>query len=177
MIPLVGDVKELQLQADIVRRVATAVMAETGVRFKYAVGTMIEVPRGALTADAIAGVAEFFSFGTNDLTQMTLGVSRDDAARFLMPYVRDFEIYAKDPFESLDQVGVGGLMRIAVEQRPDDHPQAEDRHLRRARRRSRFGDVLPSHRSRLRVLFALPRADRPAGRGACAAVLAAKPKA
>jgi len=115
MIPLVGDVKELQLQAAIVRRVAAAVMTETGVRFKYAVGTMIEVPRGALTADAIAGVAEFFSFGTNDLTQTTLGVSRDDAARFLLPYVRDFEIYPKDPFESLDQVGVGALMRIAVE--------------------------------------------------------------
>jgi pyruvate,orthophosphate dikinase len=115
MIPLVGHVKELQLQADIVRRVAGEVMQEKGVRFKYAVGTMIEVPRGALTADAIAGAAEFFSFGTNDLTQTTLGVSRDDAGRFLLPYVRDFEIYAKDPFESLDQVGVGGLMRIAVE--------------------------------------------------------------
>jgi pyruvate,orthophosphate dikinase len=115
MIPLVGHVKELQLQADIVRRVAGEVMQEKRVRFKFAVGTMIEVPRGALTADAIAGVAEFFSFGTNDLTQMTLGVSRDDAARFLLPYVRDFEIYAKDPFESLDQVGVGGLMRMAVE--------------------------------------------------------------
>jgi pyruvate,orthophosphate dikinase len=115
MIPLVGDVKELRLQADIVRRIAGTVMAETGGRIKYAVGTMIEVPRGALTADAIAGVAEFFSFGTNDLTQTTLGVSRDDAGRFLLPYVRDFEIYSKDPFESLDQVGVGGLMRIAVE--------------------------------------------------------------
>ena len=115
MIPLVGHVKELQLQADIVRRVAGEVMQEKRVRFQYSVGTMIEVPRGALTADAIAGVAEFFSFGTNDLTQTTLGVSRDDAARFLIPYVRDFEIYAKDPFESLDQVGVGGLMRIAVE--------------------------------------------------------------
>ena len=76
---------------------------------------MIEVPRGALTADAIAGVAEFFSFGTNDLTQTTLGVSRDDAGRFLVPYVREFEIYEKDPFESLDQVGVGALIRIAVE--------------------------------------------------------------
>ena len=115
MIPLVGDVKELQLQADIVRRVGEEVKREKGVRLSYAVGTMIEVPRGALTADAIAGVAEFFSFGTNDLTQTTLGVSRDDAARFLVPYVRDFEIYAKDPFESLDQVGVGALIRIAVE--------------------------------------------------------------
>jgi len=115
MIPLVGHVKELQLQTDIVRRVAAAVMKETGVKFKYAVGTMIEIPRGALTADEIAGVAEFFSFGTNDLTQTTLGVSRDDAARFLGPYVAQFEIYKKDPFESIDQQGVGALMRIAVE--------------------------------------------------------------
>jgi pyruvate,orthophosphate dikinase len=115
MIPLVGHVKELQLQADIVRRVAEDVKREKAARLRYTVGTMIEVPRGALTADAIAGVAEFFSFGTNDLTQTTLGVSRDDAARFLVPYVREFEIYAKDPFESLDQVGVGALIRIAVE--------------------------------------------------------------
>jgi len=115
MIPLVGHVKELKLQADIVRRVADEVIKERRVRLKYAVGTMIEVPRGALTADAIAGVAEFFSFGTNDLTQTTLGVSRDDAGRFLVPYVRDFEIYAKDPFESIDQDGVGGLMRTAVQ--------------------------------------------------------------
>jgi pyruvate,orthophosphate dikinase len=115
MIPLVGHVKELRLQADIVRRVAAEVMQQHGRRFKYAVGTMIEVPRGALTADAIAEVAEFFSFGTNDLTQTTLGVSRDDAARFLLPYVREFEIYDKDPFESLDRDGVGQLIRLAVE--------------------------------------------------------------
>jgi pyruvate,orthophosphate dikinase len=116
MIPLVGHVKELQLQAEIVRRVAAEVMAARGVRFRYLVGTMIEVPRGALTAGEIAGVAEFFSFGTNDLTQTTLGVSRDDAARFLGPYVGQFEIYARDPFESIDQDGVGALMRIAVAQ-------------------------------------------------------------
>ncbi|HVN85305.1 MAG TPA: pyruvate, phosphate dikinase [Candidatus Binatia bacterium] len=115
MIPLVGHVKELKLQADIVRRVADEVMKETGVKFKYAVGTMIEIPRGALTADEIAGIAEFFSFGTNDLTQTTLGVSRDDAARFLVPYVGQFEIYKKDPFESIDQEGVGTLMQIAAE--------------------------------------------------------------
>jgi pyruvate, orthophosphate dikinase len=115
MIPLVGHVKEYTLQADIVRRMAETVMAERGVRFPYLVGTMIEVPRGALTADAIGGVAEFFSFGTNDLTQTTLGVSRDDAGRFLVPYVQDYEIYGRDPFESIDRDGVGTLMRIAVE--------------------------------------------------------------
>jgi pyruvate,orthophosphate dikinase len=115
MIPLVGHVKELELQAAIVRRVAAEVMAATKVKFSYAVGTMIEIPRGALTADRIARVAEFFSFGTNDLTQTTLGVSRDDAARFLVPYVNDFEIYARDPFESIDEDGVGVLIRIAVE--------------------------------------------------------------
>jgi pyruvate,orthophosphate dikinase len=89
-------------------------MKEKGTKFTYLVGTMIEVPRGALTADEIATVAEFFSFGTNDLTQTTLGVSRDDAARFLIPYVEK-EIYPKDPFEVLDQVGVGGLMKMAIE--------------------------------------------------------------
>ncbi len=89
-------------------------MKEQGIKFDYLVGTMIEVPRGAVTADAIATVAEFFSFGTNDLTQMTLGVSRDDAARFLIPYV-EREIYAKDPFEAIDREGVGELMRMTVE--------------------------------------------------------------
>jgi pyruvate,orthophosphate dikinase len=122
MIPLVGNVKELANQEKIVRRVATEVMQEKGVKFKYLVGTMIEIPRGALTADEIASVAEFFSFGTNDLTQTTLGVSRDDAARFLIPYV-EMEIYPKDPFEVLDQTGVGMLMKIAIEKgrsvRPD----------------------------------------------------------
>ena len=114
MIPLVGHVKELANQEKIVRRVAVEVMKEKGVRFPYLVGTMIEIPRGALTADEIATVAEFFSFGTNDLTQTTLGVSRDDAARFLIPYV-EMEIYPKDPFEVLDRTGVGSLMKIAVE--------------------------------------------------------------
>jgi pyruvate,orthophosphate dikinase len=123
MIPLVGHVKELKLQADIVRRVAEEVMAQKKTRLKYSVGTMIEVPRGAVTADAIAAVAEFFSFGTNDLTQTTLGVSRDDAARFLVRYVRDFEIYPRDPFESLDQDGVGALMQIAVEKGRKTRPK------------------------------------------------------
>jgi pyruvate, orthophosphate dikinase len=114
MIPLVGNVKELQHQEKLVRATAEAVMKEQGVKFKYLVGTMIEIPRGAITADEIATVAEFFSFGTNDLTQTTLGVSRDDAARFLVPYVEK-EIYPKDPFEVLDRGGVGKVMQIAVE--------------------------------------------------------------
>jgi pyruvate, orthophosphate dikinase len=122
MIPLVGNVKELAHQERIVRRVAGEVMKEKGVKFPYLVGTMIEIPRGALTADEIATVAEFFSFGTNDLTQTTLGVSRDDAARFIIPYVEQ-EIFPKDPFEVLDRVGVGSLMKIAIEKgrgvRPD----------------------------------------------------------
>ncbi len=114
MIPLVGNVKELANQEKIVRRVAEEVMKEKGVKLNYLVGTMIEVPRGALTADEVAKVAEFFSFGTNDLTQTTLGVSRDDAGRFLIPYV-EMGIYDKDPFEVLDRVGVGSLMKTAVE--------------------------------------------------------------
>jgi pyruvate,orthophosphate dikinase len=123
MIPLVGHVKELDLQARVVRRVAEEVLSATRASFKYSVGTMIEVPRGALTADEIAAVAEFFSFGTNDLTQTTLGVSRDDAARFLVPYVDRFEIYARDPFEAIDERGVGELMKIAVEKGRRSRPK------------------------------------------------------
>jgi pyruvate,orthophosphate dikinase len=113
MIPLVGNVKELKSQEEIVRRVAKEVMKETGIKFDYLVGTMIEIPRGAITAAQIAEVAEFFSFGTNDLTQTTLGMSRDDAGRFL-PFYVDKEIYAKDPFEAIDREGVGFLMQHAV---------------------------------------------------------------
>jgi pyruvate,orthophosphate dikinase len=123
MIPLVGHVKELRLQADVVRRVADEVMREQGVRLRYLVGTMIEIPRGALTADEIAEVAEFFSFGTNDLTQTTLGVSRDDAGRFLVPYVHDLDIYPRDPFQSLDQRGVGALMQLAVDRGRRSNPR------------------------------------------------------
>jgi len=115
MIPLVGQVKELKNQEEVVRRVAGEVMDETGTKFDYLVGTMIEIPRGAITADEIAEVAEFFSFGTNDLTQTTLGVSRDDAGKFLPAYV-DKEIYQVDPFVTIDRGGVGFLMKHAVEQ-------------------------------------------------------------
>lgn len=115
MIPLVGHVKELKLQEEIVRRVAKEVMEESKIKFDYLVGTMIEIPRGAITAAEIAEVAEFFSFGTNDLTQTTLGLSRDDSGRFLPAYV-DYDIYAKDPFESIDENGVGFLMQHAVKE-------------------------------------------------------------
>ena len=122
MIPLVGNVKELKLQEEIVRRVADEVMKDKNIKFKYLVGTMIEIPRGAITADEIAEVAEFFSFGTNDLTQTTLGVSRDDAGRFLPSYVQH-DIYPRDPFEAIDRRGVGFLMKHAVAEgraaRPD----------------------------------------------------------
>jgi len=123
MIPLVGHVKELALQAGIVRRIAEDVQRTTGTRFQYQVGTMIEVPRGALTADQIAAQADFFSFGTNDLTQTTLGVSRDDAGRFLTPYVEELEIYPKDPFQSIDPDGVGALVRTAVEKGRRTNPK------------------------------------------------------
>ena len=114
MIPLVGYVNELKLQEQIVRKTAAKVFEEQGVEVDYLVGTMIELPRAAVTADQIATVAEFFSFGTNDLTQTTLGVSRDDSAKFLPHYV-EHEIIPSDPFESIDQEGVGTLMKIGVE--------------------------------------------------------------
>ncbi|HZE97244.1 MAG TPA: pyruvate, phosphate dikinase [Planctomycetota bacterium] len=114
MIPLVGTVQELKNQKDIVVKVAEEVFKRRGKKLKYLVGTMIEVPRAAIVADQIATEAEFFSFGTNDLTQMTFGYSRDDAGKFLLPYV-DKKILPIDPFVSIDQVGVGGLVKGAVE--------------------------------------------------------------
>ena len=113
MIPLVGDVKELKFVKDIVVATADAEIAAAGADLKYEVGTMIEIPRAALTADEIAKEAEFFCFGTNDLTQMTFGFSRDDAGKFLDAYY-DTKIYENDPFAKLDQVGVGKLMEMAV---------------------------------------------------------------
>ncbi len=114
MIPLVGFKKELDLQVEVVHRIAGEVMKEKGVKLNYLVGTMIEVPRGALTADEIAQTAEFFSFGTNDLTQTCLGMSRDDSGSFLGPY-QELEIVKKNPFATIDQAGVGQLIEIAVE--------------------------------------------------------------
>ena len=121
MIPLVGFKKELDLQIDVVHRVAQEVMKEKKVKLTYLVGTMIEVPRGALTADDIARTAEFFSFGTNDLTQTALGMSRDDAGSFLPQYA-ELEIIKKNPFATIDQTGVGQLMQIAIEKGRQSRP-------------------------------------------------------
>ena len=114
MIPLVGHVKELRDQKTVVERVAAEVMKEQGVRVKYLVGTMIEVPRGAMTADQVATEAQFFSFGTNDLTQLTFGFSRDDVGKFLRVY-QDKKILDKDPFATFDVDGVGAVVQTAVE--------------------------------------------------------------
>jgi pyruvate,orthophosphate dikinase len=114
MIPLVGHVRELKDQKAIVDRVAGDVMREQGVRVKYLVGTMIEVPRGAMTADQVATEAEFSSFGTNDLTQLMFGFSRDDVGKFLRTY-QEKKILEKDPFATFDADGVGPVVRTAVQ--------------------------------------------------------------
>ena len=114
MVPLIGTVKELKMQADIINSTAKKVFEEKGTTIDYLVGTMIEIPRAAITADQIAEVAEFFSFGTNDLTQMTFGYSRDDAGKFLPIYIEK-GILKNDPFQVLDQEGVGQVVRIGVE--------------------------------------------------------------
>jgi pyruvate,orthophosphate dikinase len=113
MIPLIGEIKELKYVKNIVVETADAEIAAAGSDLKYEVGTMIEIPRAALTADDIAKEAEFFCFGTNDLTQMTYGFSRDDAGKFLNAYY-DAKILENDPFAKLDQTGVGKLMEMAI---------------------------------------------------------------
>jgi pyruvate,orthophosphate dikinase len=124
MVPLVGEIKELKYVKDVIVDTINDVFAKTGVTLKYKVGTMIEVPRAAITADEIAKEAEYFSFGTNDLTQMTFGFSRDDAGKFLPDYYAK-KIFESDPFAKLDQDGVGKLMKMAIklgkETRPDIH--------------------------------------------------------
>ena len=112
MIPLVGEIKELKFVKDVVVKTADEELAAAGSNMKYLVGTMIEIPRAALTADEIAKEAEFFSIGTNELTQMTIGFSRDDAGKFLPAYY-DAKIYENDPFARLDQTGVGKLVDMA----------------------------------------------------------------
>ena len=114
MVPLVGSLNELKMQAEVITATAEQVFAERGAKVDYKIGTMIEVPRAALTADEIAKVADFFSFGTNDLTQMTFGFSRDDAGKFLKIY-QEKGILKNDPFQILDQEGVGQLVKMGTE--------------------------------------------------------------
>jgi len=122
MVPLVSIKKEIEIQKEIIDRIAREVMEETGIEIEYSVGTMIELPRAALTADEIAEVAEFFSFGTNDLTQTTFGFSRDDVGKFVPKYI-ELGLLEDDPFQVLDQRGVGQLVKVGVEKgrgtRPD----------------------------------------------------------
>ena len=124
MVPLVGSVREFNAQATVIRQSAEAVFAERGERIDYMLGTMIETPRAALIAESIAGRAEFFSFGTNDLTQMTMGFSRDDAGKFLPDYLK-MGIYERDPFRSIDQKGVGLLVEMAVKKGREVRPDIE----------------------------------------------------
>jgi pyruvate,orthophosphate dikinase len=124
MVPLVGTAREFNLQAAVIRRVADAVFAERAEVLPYLLGTMIETPRAALVADSIGKVAEFFSFGTNDLTQMTLGFSRDDAGKFLPDYLKQ-GVYEQDPFRSIDQTGVGMLVQMAVQKGRSVRPGIE----------------------------------------------------
>ena len=121
MVPLIGILHELKQQKDIIQKTAKEVFAEYGIEVEFEIGTMIEIPRAALTADRIATEAEYFSFGTNDLTQMTFGYSRDDIASFLPVYL-DKKILKVDPFQVLDQNGVGQLIKIAVERGKEVRP-------------------------------------------------------
>jgi pyruvate,orthophosphate dikinase len=183
MIPLTIDKKELGILERRTRQVADALISAAKAKVSYMVGTMIEIPRAALLADQIAEVAEFFSFGTNDLTQMTLGLSRDDAGRFLPYYCDDkaAAIFKEDPFVSLDQSGVGQLVKLGIERglpgperrgpageaghrtRPQHQAEAQGRHLRRARRRKQERQVLPQRGHGLRLLLPLPGSHRPPG--------------
>ena len=163
MIPLVGHVEELRRQKKIVQEAADEVLGKGGSGVHYLIGTMIEVPRGALTADEIAKEAEFFSFGTNDLTQMGFGLSRDDAGRFLLHYLEH-----GSAGQGSVRVARRGRRRSAGRDRRGEGPGGtegpQDRHLRRARRRPVVHPLLPRGGARLRVLLALPRAHRAPGR-------------
>ena len=165
MIPLVGFKQELDLQVEIVHRVAKEVMAEKKVKLDYMVGTMIEMPRGALTADEIAQTAEFFSFGTNDLTQTALGMSRDDSGSFLPPYARTGHRARRIRSQSIDQTGVGQLMKIAVEKgrRPGRTSSWASAASTAA---TRTASSSATDRAELRELLAVPRAGGPPGRRA-----------
>ena len=162
MIPLVGEVKELAYVKKIVTTTADKLIAEAGSNMTYKVGTMIEIPRAAITADEIAKEAEYFSFGTNDLTQMTFGFSRDDAGKFLDAYY-DKKIYENDPFAKLDQKGVGKLVKIACELGKSTRPDIKLGICGEHGGDPELCRVLPQCRPELRLLLALPCSDRPSG--------------
>ena len=166
MIPLVATRQGARPAAALIDAWPKQVIAETGVTLEYLVGTMIELPRAALRADEIAETAEFFSFGTNDLTQTTFGISRDDAGRFLGRLYREGHLRERSLRQPSTSEGVGELIRIAAERGRSGAAGPQARHLRRARRRPGLDRLLRARRPRLLSLLALPRADRPAGRGA-----------
>ena len=163
MIPLVGEVKELKYVKDVVVQTADKLIAEAGSDMHYKVGTMIEIPRAALTADEIAQEAEFFSFGTNDLTQMTFGFSRDDAGKFLDAYY-DKKIYEFDPFAHLDQHGVGRLVEMAVKLGRETRPDIKLGICGEHGGDPRLCGVLPQGGPGVCLLQPLPRSHCPPGR-------------
>ncbi len=163
MIPLVGFAKELELQVALVRQLAAEISKEHNTRLNYLVGTMIEIPRACVVADEIAKEAEFFSFGTNDLTQTGLGMSRDDSGSFLPAY-QSLEILKQNPFATIDRNGVGGLMKLGVTGGRKTRPDIKLGICGRTRRRSGLGQILSRDRPQLRQLLAVPRAHRPSRR-------------
>ena len=165
MIPLVSAYREVELVKARIDAIAAAVQQEQGATLTYKLGVMVETPRAALRAGDLAASSAFLSFGTNDLTQMTYGLSRDDAGRFMRDYVNR-GVFPEDPFHSLDLEGVGELMLIAARRGRAPQPGRGARPLRRARRRPLLGALLQDRRLRLRLLLAVPRADRAARGGA-----------
>lgn len=153
--PLVGTVREFNSQAKVIRDTIEVVFAERGTHMNYLLGTMIETPRGALVADSIGKQAEFFSFGTNDLTQMTLGFSRDDIGKFLPDYLKD-GMYDQDPFQSIDQKGVGLLVKMAVEKGRAARPGIKLGVCGEHGGDSGIDRLFPSGRARLCELLAVP---------------------
>ncbi len=165
MIPLTATREEMRQMREELEPAAAEVLSRRGVDVDIAWGTMIELPRAAVTAGEIAEVSDFFSFGTNDLTQTAFGFSRDDIGKFLGLY-EERKLLPANPFVTIDRPGTGRLMRIAVEEGRAANPPPAPRDLRRARRRPRLGGVLPRDRAGLRVLLAVPRRDGAAGGGA-----------
>ena len=165
MVPLVAAVQEFETVKQDIIQVARDVRSETGVNLEFLIGTMIELPRAAVTADQIAESAEFFSFGTNDLTQTTWGFSRDDVeAAFFSAYLEK-GIFGVSPFETIDRDGVGELVRVGAERGRAARPGPQTRGVWRTRRRPGVGPLLRRSRPRLRVLLPVPGSRRPARGG------------